>query len=88
MISSYPHLDLHSTIRYNCTMLIQEADPQPVVAMITIFHTCHPYVQLSVRPHFSKSSKQNNIQDRIVIAIGGTVDQAEGIIDGTQTCHV
>ena len=41
------------------------------------------YFHTFVRPHFPNLAKQNNIQVRIVIATGGTVGPAEGIIDDT-----
>ena len=45
-------------------------------------HTCCPYIP-SV-PTLQSLAKQNKFKVRIVIAIGGTVGLAEGIIDYTR----
>ena len=46
---------------------------------VTTFFT--HVVRLSVRPRFHNLAKRNNMQLRIVIATGGIVGLAEGIID-------
>ena len=53
--------------------MIHEADPQLRPVMITIF--TH-----AVRPYFSKSAKQNKVQEKTGFA---NVSLAEGIIDDT-----
>ena len=48
------------------------------LVVITIFTR-----DVYVRPHFSNLAKQNEFQVRIVIATGGTMGLAKGIIDDT-----
>ena len=65
-------------------LLIHEADPQSRSGVITIFARV---VCPSVRPKFSNLAKQNNFQERIVIATGRTASLAEWIIEGTHVFY-
>ena len=66
------------------------ADPQSLPVVITIFvRVVCTYVLSSVRSFstFQNLAKQNEVQVRMVIAIGGTVGLGEWIIDDTHVWY-
>ena len=67
-------------------ILIHSADTQSRRPVVIIVFT--QSVGPPVRPHFSKSKKQNKFQVKTMFTTGETVDLAMWIIDDTLSCYI